>query len=147
MKGLSTKYLFNNDSIFVELIKSELLKNPNLNININLNVKDIINIDELNNLFLKLEIESGDINLSDSYVMWKDDLIVNLNESLINYDQGEIFLTGRINVDIKDINDFYSSFQINKKFRKKIKQIQFDFNYNFTQEKISFDNLIIDKKK
>ena len=118
-----------------------------MNININLNVKDIINIDELNDLFLKLEIESGDINLSDSYVMWKDDLIVNLNESLINYDQGEIFLTGRINVDIKDINDFYSSFQVNKKFRKKIKQIQFDFNYNFTQEKISFDNLIIDKKK
>ena len=117
-----------------------------MNININLNVKDIINIDELNDLFLKLEIESGDINLSDSYVMWKDDLIVNLNESLINYDQGEIFLTGRINVDIKDINDFYSSFQVNKKFRKKIKQIQFDFNYNFTQEKISFDNLIIDKK-
>jgi hypothetical protein len=118
-----------------------------LNININLNVKDIINIDELNDLFLKLEIESGDINLSDSYVMWKDDLIVNLNESLISYDQGEIFLTGRINVDIKDINDFYSSFQVNKKFRKKIKQIQFDFNYNFTQEKINFDNLIIDKKK
>ena len=118
-----------------------------MNININLNVKDIINIDELNDLFLKLEIESGDINLSDSYVMWKDDLIINLNESLINYDQGEIFLTGRINVDIKDINDFYSSFQVNKKFRKKIKQIQFDFNYNFTQEKISFDNLIIDKKK
>ena len=78
------------------------------NININLNVKDIINIDELNDLFLKLEIESGDINLSDSYVMWKDDLIVNLNESLISYDQGEIFLTGRINVDIKDINDFFS---------------------------------------
>ena len=146
-EGLSTKHLFNNDSILIELIKSELLNNQNLNININLNVKDIINIDELNDLFLKLEIESGDINLSDSYVMWKDDLIVNLNESLISYDQGEIFLTGRINVDIKDINDFYSSFQVNKKFRKKIKQIQFDFNYNFTQEKISFDNLIIDKKK
>ena len=146
-EGLSTKYLFNNDSILIELIKSELLNNQNLNININLNVKDIINIDELNNLFLKLEIESGDIKISDSYVTWKDDLVINLNESLINYDQGEIFLTGRINVDIKDTNDFYSSFQINKKFRKKIKEIQFDFNYNFSKEKISFDNLVIDQKK
>ena len=117
-EGLSTKYLFNNDSILVELIKSELLKNPNLNININLNVKDIINIDELNSLFLKLEIESGDIKISDSYVMWKDDLMVNLNESLINYDQGEIFLTGRINVEIKDIDNFYRSYQINKADRK-----------------------------
>ena len=146
-EGLSTKNLFNDDSILIELIKSELLKNENLNINVNLNIKDIVNIDELNNLFLKLEIESGEINLSDSNVMWKDDLIINLNESVINYDQGEIFLTGRIIVDIKDINDFYSSFQINKNYRKKIKQIQFDFNYNFSQEKISFDNLKIDKKQ
>ena len=146
-EGLSTKNLFNNDSILIELIKSELLKNQNLNINLNFNVKDIINIDELNNLFLKLEIESGDIKLSNSNVMWKDDLMINLDESFLNYDQGEIFLTGRINVDIKDKNDFYSSFQINKEYRKPIEQIQFDFNYNFTQEKISFDNLIIDKKK
>ena len=146
-EGLSTKYLFNDESILIELIKSELLNNQNLNINIKLNVKDIININELNNFYLNLEIESGDIKISDAYVMWKDDLIINLNESLINYDQGEIFLTGRINVEIKDTNDFYSSFQINKKFRKEIKQIQFDFNYNFMQENISFDNLIIDKKK
>ena len=145
-EGLSTKYLFKEDSILIELIKSELLKNENLNININFNVKDIINIDELRNLFLKLEIENGDINLSESNVMWKDDLVINLNESLLNYDQGEIFLNGRIVVDVMDINDFYSSFQINKKLRKKIKQIQFDFNYNFTQEKISFDNFKIDKK-
>ncbi len=146
-EGLSTKYLFNNDSILIELIKSELFKNQNFNMNINFNVKDIINIDELNNLFLKLEIESGDVKLSDSNVMWKDDLLISLNESLLTYDQGEIFLTGRINVDIKDIRDFYSSFQINKKYRKQIKQIQFDFNYNFTEEKISFDNFTIDKKK
>ena len=146
-EGLSTKYLFNNDSILIELIKSELLKNQNFNMNLNFKVKDIINFDELNNLFLKLEIESGDVKLSNSNVMWKDDLLVSLNESLLTYDQGEIFLTGRINVDIKDINDFYSSFQINKKYRKKIKQIQFDFNYNFTEEKISFDNFTIDKKK
>ena len=80
-------------------------------------------------------------------ISFNKDEYIKENESLINYEQGEIFLTGRINVDIKDTSDFYSSFQINKKFRKKIKQIQFDFNYNFTKEKISFDNLVIDQKK
>ena len=73
-EGLSTKYLFNDESILIELIKSELLNNQNLNINIKLNVKDIININELNNFYLNLEIESGDIKISDAYVMWKDDL-------------------------------------------------------------------------
>ncbi len=144
--GLSTKNLFADNSVLYNLIKSEVLNNENLNINLNLNVKDIINIDELNNLFLKLVIESGNISFSDSNVMWKDDLKIFLSESILSYDQDEIFLTGKINVDIEDANDFYKSFQIKKIYRKDIKNIQFDFNYNFTQEKISFDNFEIDNK-
>ena len=48
--GISTKDLFKDDSLLVELIKSEILNNQNLNVNINLAVNDITNIDELNNL-------------------------------------------------------------------------------------------------
>ena len=144
--GLSTKGLFNDESIIYNLIKSEIFNNENLNININLNVKDIVNIDELNNLFLNLVIESGNISLSDSNIMWKDDLKINLTESLLSYDQDEIYLTGKIKVDIKDTNDFYKSFQVKKDYRKKINEIQFDFNYNLTGQKISFNNFEIDNK-
>ncbi len=144
--GLSTKNFFHENSIFFDLIKAEILNNKNLNINMNLNLKNIINIEELNNLFLKLTIESGNINFSNSNFMWKDDLKIFLNDSLLNYDENEIYLTGKIILDIKDLDDFYRSFQINKKNRKKIKEIQFDFNYNFTQDKITFDNFNINKK-
>ena len=144
--GLSTKTWFDENSILYNLIKSEIFNNENLNININLNVKDIININELNDLFLNLVIESGDIRLSDSNIMWKDDLKIYLTESLLNIDQNEIYLTGKIIVDVKDFNDFYKSFQIKKSYRKEIKEIQFDFNHNFTQKKISFNNFKIDNK-
>ena len=144
--GLSTKNLFNDDTILYSLIKSEIFNNENLNININLNVRDIVNIDQLNNLFLNLSIESGDISFSDSNIMWKDDLKIYLNESLLGYDQDEIYLTGKVIVEVKDSDDFYKSFQIKKEYRKKINQIQFDFNYNFTQEQITFDNFRIDNK-
>jgi len=145
-EGISTKNLFDDDSILYSLIKSEIFNNENLNININLNVRDIVNIDQLNNLFLNLVIESGDINFSDSNIMWKDDLKIYLTESLLSYDQDEIYLIGKVMVDIIDADDFYKSFQIKKEYRKKINQIQFDFNYNFTKEKISFDNFRIDNK-
>ena len=145
-EGLSTKNLFNDDSILFDLIQSEIFSNKNLNLNINLNVKDIININELNNLFLKLAIERGSINLSDTNVMWKDDLKILLSDSLLNYDDEEVYLIGRVIIDIKDIDDFYKSFQINKNYRKEIKEIQFDFNYNFTHRRINFDNFKIDKK-
>ena len=86
--GLSTKDLFNNDeSIIYNLVKSEIFNNQNLNINIDLKVKDIVNIDELNNLFLNFIIESGNISLSNSNIMWKDDLKIDLTESLLSYDQ------------------------------------------------------------
>ncbi len=144
--GLSTKNWFDENSIVYNLIKSEIFNNKNLNLNINLKVRDIINISELNNLFLNLEIESGDISLSDSNIMWKDDLKIYLTESLLNYDQNEIYLIGKINIEIKDTNDFYRSFQVEKDYRKKIEKIQFDFNYNFTQQNISFNNFEIDNK-
>jgi len=144
--GISTKNWFDDNSILYNLIKSELLNNENLNINLNLKVKDIVNINELNNLFLNLVIESGDINFSDSNIMWKDDLKIHLTESLLNIDQNEIYLTGKVIIDIKDTNDFYKSFQIKKDYRKKIKEIKFDFNHNFTQQKISFNNFEIDDK-
>ena len=144
--GLSTRNWFNENSVLYNLIKSEILKNKNLNVNINLNIKDIIDINELNNLFLNLEIESGDISFSDSNIMWKDDIKIYLTESLLNDEQNEIYLVGKIVVEIKDTNDFYKSFQIKKDYRKKIEQIQFDFNYNFTQRTISFNNFEIDNK-
>ena len=77
--------------------------------------------------------------------MWKDDLKLVFNESLLIYDKNQINLVTRVNIDIIDLEDFYSSFQIPKKNRKKIKKIEFDFNYNITEKKINFDNVKVDK--
>ena len=99
---------------------------------------------ELNDLFFKLNIEQGNISPSDSSIMWKDDLKITLVESLFINDQKSLNLIGKILVDIADVDDFYKSFQIKKDLRKKIKQFQIDFNYNFNTKQISFDNVKID---
>ena len=49
-------------------------------------------------------------------------------------------------LNFKNIDDFYKSFQIKKNARKKIDEIQLDFNYNFDKRKITFDNVKIDNK-
>ena len=121
-----------------------MLNNINLNIDIDINVADITNIDEINDLFFKLNIEQGNISPSDSSIMWKDDLKITLVESLFINDQKSVNLIGKILVDITDIDDFYKSFQIKKNLRKKIKKFQIDFNYNFNTKQISFDNVKID---
>jgi hypothetical protein len=142
--GLSFKDLLKDDSILLDLIKSEILNNKNLNVDLIFNVKDIINIDELNNMSLKIAIEEGNIIPSNSQIMWKDDLEINLTDSLLILDMGNINLIGNIVIYVKDVNDFYKSFQVKKVYRKKIQKIEFDFNYDLNKKKITFDNFKID---
>ena len=144
--GLSTKNLFNNDSIFSEIIRSKFLNNKNLSANLNVSVKNITNVTELNDLFLSIAFEEGIMNLTDSSINWKDDLTILLSESFLSYDDEKINLIGEINLDFKNIDDFYKSFQIKKSFRKKIKKIQLDFIYNLDEKNISFYNPRIDDK-
>ena len=138
--GISLKHVFDNNSIFIDLFESEILNNKNLSASLNLKVKDITNINELNNLNLKISIEEGDINFTDSFIMWKDDLKVKLNDCQLALNDEGINLLGTIEFEFEDINDFYSSFQTKKLNRKNIEIIEVNFVYNFNSKSFRFDN-------
>ena len=141
---MSTKNFFNNDSILVDLVQSEIFKNENLNVNLKFNIKKITNIAELNNLLLNLDIKEGDIQFSKSMLMWKDDLKISLDESFLNYDGNQINLDGKLTFDFIDLDNFYKNFQIKKTNRKKIKKIELYSVYNFNNNLITFSNPRID---
>ena len=144
-ENLNLRNLLNDDSFLFEIIQSEILNNENLNIKINFLLENIINFQQLNNLNLNVEVIEGDINFSDSYIMWKDDFKITLKNSLLSYDRNQINLIGKVIINFDNIDDFFSSFQIKKINRKEIKQIEFDFVYNINNKKINFDNPRIDK--
>ncbi len=144
--GLSTKNIFNENSILIDFLRTDILNNKNLNADINLKVKDITNIDELNNLVLKTNIKQGDIDFSGSNINWRESLKISLNDSLLVQENNEINLIGKFILDFIDVNNFYRTFQIRKDLRKNIKQIQIDFVYNYNRKEISFDNAKIDNK-
>ncbi len=139
-EGFSSKDLFDDETILIDLINAEILNNRNLSANINFKVKDITNINELNNLKLKIFIEDGKIDFSDTNIMWKEDLKIRFNESFLSLNDDGINLIGTVLLDFKDINNFYSSFQIKKINRKNVKQIQLDFVYNLNNRSLRFDN-------
>ena len=133
-QNLTLKDLFKNP-FFIEIIKSQILNNYNLNAKINFNVKKIYDLDRFTDLFLKLKIEEGILNFSDSQITWKESLNMYLEEGLFNYEKNKINFNGRMIINIKDKNDFYNFFQINKKYRKNLKKIELDFNYDLAQKK------------
>ena len=138
--GISLKNIFDNDSIFVDLFESEILNNKNLSANLNLNVKDITNINELNNLNLRVFVEEGEVKFSDSSIMWKDDLKIELIECQLAMNDEGINIIGTINLDFKDIDDFYTSFQTKKANRKNINYVEVNFVYNINSKSFRFDN-------
>jgi len=142
--GLSSKNLLNDDSIFIDIIKTEILSNKNLNAKITLDLKDITDINELNNLFLKINIEEGEINFSETNLMWKKDLNISFKESFLSYNENEIKFIGKAILDFKDLDNFYKSFQIKKDNRNKLKSIEFDFIYSVDKKTFSFDNIKVD---
>ena len=143
-EGLSSKNFFDEESIFIDLINSEIFNNKNFSANFKINIKNVTNINELNDLKFNIFIEEGNINFSDSEIMWRDNLRITLNESLLLINNDGINLVGTTLFNFENLNKFYSSFQIPKKNRKKIKQVKLDFIYNFNTKAISFDNPRVD---
>ena len=146
-EGLSTKNLFDENFIFIDLINSELLNNKNFSTNLDVNIKNITNVNELNDLRLKIFIEDGNINFSNSKIKWKDNLEIILDESLLLINNDGANLVGTTIFNFNDVNTFYTSFQILKKNRKKMNQIQLDYVYNFNTKSITFENPRVDGKQ
>ena len=146
-EGLSTKNLFDENFIFIDLINSELLNNKNFSANFDVNIKNITNVNELNDLRLKIFIEDGNINFSNSKIKWKDNLEIILDESLLLINNDGANLVGTTIFNFNDVNTFYTSFQILKKNRKKMKQMQLDYVYNFNTKSITFENPRVDGKQ
>ena len=98
----------------------------------------------LNNLFLKIDIEEGEINFSDTNLMWKKDLKISFKESFLSYNENEIKFIGKAILDFKDLDNFYKSFQVKKDNRNQFKNIEFDFIYSVDKKTFSFDNIKVD---
>ena len=131
---------------FMEILKSQILDNKNLNAFINFDVKNVYDFDRFSDLSIKLKIEEGNYNFSNSNIIWKENVNVGFSDSFLNFDKGKINLNGRTSFDVKNQDEFYKFFQIKKDLRKNIGKIELDFNYDFNEEKITFDNLRIDNK-
>ncbi len=135
-----------NNPFFIEILKSQALSNKNLNAIINFDVKNVYDFDRFSDLSLKLKIEEGNYNFSNSNIIWKENVKVSFLDASLNFDKEKINLNGRTSFDIKNQDEFFKFFQIKKDLRKNIGKIELDFNYDLNEEKITFDNLRIDSK-
>ena len=135
--------LFKRNSIFTELLKSELFFNENITLNTSLIVKS----NTKNQIFHKAEIyftiKNGKINLDNTKFINNDIGLFKLDNSNVFYENNKLVLNTDLLLDVKDSNRLFSFLNTSKKFRKEIRNILINLNYDFLSNEIQFNNIKI----
>lgn len=149
LQNVETKNFFGSNSILINLFKSEILNNKNLNGEISIVIDGLNDLKHINQIKLDIRFEEGLILISNLDFIFKDSVIFNFNDVSLVVDENKLKFIGDVFIEFKNINIFYSHFQIIRNYRKNIKKIKSNFVYNFDDELFEFDDLKIsgiDKK-
>ena len=141
---VNLKEFLNPNSILLKFLKTEILNNKNLNLNTSLNAKQVDTLQNLNNLTLKLEIREGLIDINQTSINWLKIADIKILDSLILINDNNLVLDALVTIQINDFQEFYKSFQTPRNYRKEIKKIEFNLNYNFDQFTADLDDIRID---
>ena len=97
---------FNPNSLIVQILKSEILNNKNIDFKLDVSADRINNINfQKLNLFSK--IQEGLIDIDNTNFNWKNIADFTLIETLIFVKNGELFFDGRLKIKINNYNEMY----------------------------------------
>ena len=144
LKEINSNQLFNPNSILVQFLKTEILNNKNLNIKTSVNANQIKSYKDLINFALKIKISESLIDINETSLSWLDDIHFKISDSLIYIKDNNLFLDAFITININDHDKVYKFFQTPRNYRRQIKKIEFNLNYNFDQFTVRLDDIKID---
>jgi len=143
---INLNYLFGNNAIVVQLLKTEIFNNKNIDFKLNINTNSIYKNSNFKNIKLNLRIQEGLIDTDKTKFEWRDIADFELLESLIFVRNGELVLDGKLKINVKDYKELYKFLLTPKNYRNKIDQIDLNFSYNFDQKIAALKDIKIDNK-
>ncbi len=136
--------VYENDSIIFNLLKSEILNNKNLNGKISVSIENLNNFKFISPIKFDIKLEEGNILISNLNFSFKNSVFFDFNDVNIIVDDNNLKFIGDIVLEFKNIKNFYSHFQIRKKYRKNIDRINSGFVFNFDNQTFELVELIIE---
>ena len=143
---INLKKIFKDNSILINILKSEILNNKNLNGKISIKSNNVESLNFLKEIKFDILFEEGDIFLQNLKTIFKDSVVINISDTQIIVDNYKLTFAGFISLDFIDITEFYTHYQINRNFRKNIKKINFGFLLNLDDQFVEIDNLKVNGK-
>ena len=143
MDKIDLSKLFSSDSILTQFFKTSILNNKNLNIVSLINSNKILPYDNMTNLVAKIKVEEGLIDIDNTKFSWANYVDFEISDSLLYINDNNLILDGKFILNINNFNEIYKFLQTPRNYRKQLKKIEFNFNYNFDQEIVNFKDIKI----
>ena len=137
---------FDSNSLSTQLFKSEIFNNKNLNFNLGINSNKISHYQNIIDIFLNFKIEEGLIDIDNTIFSWNEYVDFKILDSLLYMNNNNLVLDGKLVVDIINDKEIYKFLQTSKNLRPKLEKLELNFNYNFDQQVIDFNDIKINDK-
>ena len=141
---INPSILFDDNSIFVQLLKTEILNNKNLNVDIKIDAKKITKYKNFMDIFINFKILEGLIDIDQTKFSWKNYVDFKISNSLLYMNENQLILDAKLFINIKNNLEIYKFLQISRSLRPKLENVEFNFNYNFDQQTVNFSNIKVD---
>ena len=145
LKSVNLNNLIGTDTLFLEVLKSNIFANKNLNFNVEVKSKNISDHRKLKDLNLNINYENQSLNFNQSSFLLEDILKINLVDSKFVNDKKQYFF-GKFEILIYDHSNLYRFFQTKKNYRKKINSIYISIKYDLLKDDLILKELIIDNQ-
>ena len=146
IKEINIINLLSTNSLILQLLKTEILNNKNLNIDVNIYGEESKNFDDFVKIYLNSKIQEGLIDIDRTQFSWRDIANFTLENSLIYVKEGELILDGKVNININNIDEVYKFLLTPKIYRNELANIKANLVYNFDQKIVYLSNILIDNK-
>jgi len=142
---LSKKEIVNFIIFFSEILKTNLLFNPNISASIKIDTDKITSGVIFDKFKIFLNLNNGKVDIDNSLLISKKIGDLKMNYSSIDIKKNNLIFNGGFNFQVNNQSNFYKIFQISKKNRKPIKNIFFDIDMNFFSNSLIVKNIRIDE--
>ena len=146
LKDLNLNHILESNALVVQLLKSEILNNKNIDFKLNIKSDNIYNNSNFKNININFKIQEGLIDTDESKFNWKDFAFFELKDSLIFVKDGELVLDGKLKIKINDYKNIYKFLLTPKNYRNEINEIDLNFTYNFDQKIAELKDIKVDNK-
>ena len=136
--------LYTINPILIEFIESQLLFNDNISVNISIDTNSNIKNEIFQNAKINFHIMNGKIDFDKTTFINNDIGSLQFGSSNLFFKNNDLVFSGDILIDIKNSENLFSFLNTSKSSRKIFKKILVNLEYNFNDNKITFNSLKID---